>query len=199
MYLYGASGHGKVIKEILDSQGIFVNGFIDDNPNINHIIGLPVKHTIEKKDCIIISIGDNKTRKRISERIECRIAKAAFHSTAIISKSVTLGIGTVVMAGAIVNAESIIGEHCIINTGASVDHDCRIDNYVHISPHATLCGNVNVGEGSWIGAGAIIIQGVKIGRWCVIGAGSVITKDIPDNHLAVGNRLKKIVEIKNKL
>ena len=33
MWLYGASGHGKVIKDILEAQGRKVDGFIDDNPN----------------------------------------------------------------------------------------------------------------------------------------------------------------------
>ena len=32
MYLYGASGHGRVIKEILESLNQKVDGFIDDNP-----------------------------------------------------------------------------------------------------------------------------------------------------------------------
>lgn len=190
MYLYGASGHGKVIKEVLESQNIVVDGFIDDNPKISTLLGLPVKHTTEDVDTILISIGDNKTRKVIAEQLKCNFANPAIHSVSTISKSAKIGIGTVVMAGVVVNAESIIGEHCIVNTGASIDHDCHIDNYVHISPHATLCGNVTVGEGTWIGAGAVIIQGVCIGRWCIIGAGSVITKDIPDNYLAVGNRNK---------
>ena len=34
MYLYGASGHAKVIKEIIESNNEKVSGFIDDNPNI---------------------------------------------------------------------------------------------------------------------------------------------------------------------
>ena len=103
--------------------------------------------------------------------------------------------GEVVMQGAIVQSDACIGSHCIINTGASVDHECLIADYVHISPHCTLCGNVQVGEGTWIGAGSVVIPGVKIGKWSIIGAGSVVTKDIPDGVLAVGNRCKIIKNI----
>lgn len=196
MYLYGASGHGKVIKEILESQGKTVDFFIDDNLELNELVGIPVIHNMEDADEIIVSIGINKTRKYVVEKIinnsKCIFADAAIHANAIVSNSAKIGTGTVVMGGAIINADAIIGKHSIINTGASVDHDCVLEDFVHISPHATLCGNVMIGEGSWIGAGATIIQGVKIGRWCIIGAGSVVTKDIPDEYLAVGNRCKLI-------
>lgn len=195
LYLYGASGHGKVVKDILDSQHREVKGFIDDNPNVNRVAGLPVKHSVEKDDQVIVGVGINTTRKMIAERLSCPIAEAAVHRAATVSKSARIDEGTVVMAGAVINADTKVGKHCIINTGASVDHECVLGNYVHISPHATLCGNVSVGEGTWIGAGATVIQGVKIGKWAMIGAGSVVTKDIPDGWLAVGNRCKLIKQI----
>lgn len=191
MYLYGASGHGKVIKEILEVQGISVDAFIDDNQEIRELCGLPVLHSAESISEIIVSIGSNRVRKIVAERLTCDF-KTAIHPSAVISPSVEIGEGTVVMAGALINAESSIGKHCIINTGVSVDHECVLEDYVHVSPHATLCGDVHVGEGTWVGAGTTVIQGVRIGRWCMIGAGSVVTKDIPDGYLAVGNRCKLV-------
>ena len=195
MVLYGASGHGKVIKDIADSQGRKVEGFIDDNTEIDTLSGLPVKHSVTAGDEVVISIGLNKVRKMVSEKIPCSIADALVHASAVVSPSAVIGEGTVVMSGALINADVRIGRHCIVNTGASIDHDCKIDDFVHISPHATLCGNVSVGEGTWIGAGTVVIQGVKIGRWAMVGAGSVVTKDIPDGWLAVGNRCMLIKEI----
>ena len=38
-YLFGASGHGKVIKEILNASGIKVEAFIDDNLSVNEFAG----------------------------------------------------------------------------------------------------------------------------------------------------------------
>lgn len=187
MYLYGASGHGKVIKEILESQGKAVDGFVDDDPSVNGLAGLPVKHSMEGVDEVIVSIGINQTRKKVVERLYCRISEAAVHAQAVVSPTAEVGEGSVVMAGAIINAEARIGRHCIVNTGASIDHECRIGDYAHISPHATLCGNVTVGEGTWVGAGSTVIPGIKIGKWCQIGAGSVVVKDIPDGCLAYGN------------
>lgn len=189
MYLYGASGHAKVIIDILNSQQEEIKALIDDNHNLTELCGLPVVHSTEGLSPIIISIGNNAIRKTIAEKLNCDFG-IGVHSSAIVSPSATIGDGTVVMQGAIIQAEATIGKHCIINTGATVDHECFIEDYVHISPNATLCGNVHIGEGTQIGAGSVIVPGVKIGKWSLICAGSVVTKDIPDNCMAAGNRCK---------
>ena len=188
-YLYGASGHAKVIIDILSSQNITVEALFDDNASIVELLSIPVLYNADIKSPLIISIGNNKIRKQIAEKLNVEYVKA-IHSSAVISPFSEIDLGSVIMQGTIVQADTRIGKHCIINTGASVDHDCAIEDYVHVSPHATLCGNVTVGEGTWIGAGTTVIQGIKIGRWCTIAAGSVVTKDIPDNVLAAGNRCK---------
>ena len=195
MYLYGASGHAKVIIDILKSQNKEIDGLVDDNEAIKEIVGYPVSQSLPDNSSLIISIGANKTRKKVAEKLRHNKFETAVHSSAILSEYSTLDEGTVVMQGAIIQSSCKIGKHCIINTGASVDHDCQIGDYVHLSPQSILCGNVTIGEGTWIGAGTTIIEGVTIGKWCVIGAGSVVTKDIPDNRLAVGNRCRIIKEI----
>lgn len=194
VYLYGASGHGKVIRDIVEACGGKVMGFFDDNVEIDSIQDLKVLHCIQDESPLIISIGSNRVRKMLSQKLTASFATAV-HPSAVISPRAEIGEGTVVMQGAIVQTEARIGRHCIINSGASIDHECVVDDFVHISPHATLCGNVHVGEGTWIGSGTTIIQGVNIGRWCTIGAGSVVCKDIPDGYLAVGNRCKLIKKI----
>ena len=197
MYLYGASGHARVIMDSLKDSGLSVDALVDDNPDLNEMDGIPVFHESTGLSPFIVSIGANAIRRRIVSMLIEQGASfgTAVHPSASISSSACIGEGTVVMAGTIINYAVQIGRHCIVNSGASIDHECKIDDYVHISPHATLCGNVTVGEGTWIGAGSTVIQGVKIGRWCVIGAGSVVTKDIPDGWLALGNRCKLIKQI----
>lgn len=191
MYLFGASGHAKVIFEIVKAIGLHVDGVFDDNEHARSLFDIKVEHIWRGESPMIICVGNNRVRKSIAMRLNCAFSKAV-HPSSMVSASVTIGDGSVVMAGAIINAESHVGKHCIVNTGASIDHDCEIDDYVHISPHATLCGNVQVGEGSWIGAGSTVIQGIKIGKWCTIGAGSVIIRDVPDGATVVGVPAKEI-------
>jgi len=185
MYLYGASGHAKVIIDILQAQGILVEGLIDDNHNINEICGLEVVHSSNGLSPIIICIGNNKIRKKIAGELSCNYG-VAIHPSAVVSPSAIIGEGTVIMAGAIINAGARIGRHCIINTGSSIDHECVIEDFCHIAPHATLCGQVHVGEGSLIGVGASIIPCKHIGNWSTIGAGAAVVDDIPNGKTAIG-------------
>ena len=178
MYLYGASGHAKVIIDILRANNERIDALFDDNEALHCLLDYPVLRSSEVRGPLIISIGSNGIRRKIAESLNTTFGKA-FHPSAIISEEVEIKEGTVVMQGSIIQSGVHIGKHCIINTGASVDHECLIGDYVHISPHCTLCGNVQVGEGTWIGAGTTIIPGVKIGKWSVIGAGSVVTKEYP--------------------
>lgn len=196
MYLFGASGHGKVIKDILNANGIKVEAFADDNPNVNECGGRPVMHDATGLSPMIVSIGVNRIRKMIVERLKANnpdiMFATAIHPSAVISPTAKIGEGTVVMAGAVVNADAVIGNHCIINTGATVDHDCKIGDYCHIAPGVNISGATNVGEGTWVGVGSCVIQCLNIGKNCMIGAGSVVVKDIPDNVTAFGCPAKVI-------
>lgn len=188
LYLYGASGHAKVIIEIAETMGMQVVGLVDANPKVTSLLEYPVQNDFEKKkNNWIISIGNNKIRKKIAISSIDKIFIELVHPSSTISKRAKIGVGTVVMAGVTVNSEAKIGKHCIINTNASIDHDCLIEDFVHISPNVALAGNVHIGEGTHVGIGACVIQGVKIGKWCTVGAGTVIIEDIPDGATVVGN------------
>lgn len=191
VYLYGASGHGKVIIELLEENGIDNIQVWDDGDKEaiwQYAVKKPSLHELEASSSMIIGIGNNNIRKKIAERYNGKVKFAkAIHPKSDLSKRAIIGEGTVVMVGVSVNTDVSIGRHCIINTNASIDHDCQIGDFVHVSPNATLCGEVHVGEGTHIGAGSVIIQCKKIGRWCTIGAGAVIRTDIPDYATVVGN------------
>ncbi len=201
MILYGASGHAKVVIDICEKTNQEITAIIDDNREITTLLRYRVikfKPLRNKKDNWLISIGNNKIRKKIANKLQCQFG-VAIHPNAIIDKTAKIGKGTVVMAGAVVNSSVQIRKHCIVNTTASIDHDCVVSDFAHISPNATLCGGVTVGEGSHIGAGAVIIPNVKIGKWCTIGAGAVILKNIPDGATVVGNPGKTISKEQLKL
>lgn len=195
MILFGASGHSKVILDILLQNKISVECVYDDKPKTDSIFGIPVRaNSLKYYDAndAIISIGNNSIRKSVSEKYPNLKFVKAIHFSSIISTFADVGEGTVVMANVTVNPDAKIGKHCILNTGCVVEHDCIIEDFVHISPNAALAGNVTVGEGSQIGIGASIIQGVKVGKWSIVGAGSVIISDIPDYSVVVGNPGKVI-------
>lgn len=191
VYLFGAGGHARTVKEILELQGDYVNAFIVDDSDIETCQGLPVYHSPEGLSPIIVAVGANRNRKRIVESLDCEFS-SAIHPSAIISPSAQIGEGTVIMPGSIINAGARIGRHCIINTGASVGHDCVIEDFCHVAPHATICGAVHLGEGVWVGAAAVVNQCIEIGRWAIIGSAAAVIHNVEEEVTVVGVPARRI-------
>lgn len=191
MHIIGAGGHAKVVVDILLESSIPISGVWDENPDIKTFLGHSVNGNFEafKKintEQVIIAVGSNQIRKELSRKLIANSA-IAIHPKSSVSKSTSIGVGTVIMSNVSINAESIIGKYAIINTNSSVDHECILGDFVHVSPQAAIGGNVVIGEGTHIGIGASIKQGIVIGKWAIIGAGAVIIRNVPDFAIVVGN------------
>lgn len=197
--IIGASGHGKVIADIIVNSGNKVVGFLDDSDDIQgkSIVGFPVLGKIADyvnyKDCeFVIAIGNPYIREKIAKELPVKW-HIAIHPKAIISSlDVEIAEGTVIMANAVVNPSVKIGKHCIVNTGAIVEHDNVLDDYVHISPNAILAGTVTVGELTHIGVGACVKNNVSIIANCTIGAGAAVVNDITESGTYVGVPARRI-------
>jgi acetyltransferase EpsM len=194
--IFGIGGHAKVIIESALLNGFIIDCIYDDdlkklNSNFGEII-ISGPIDVNFFGSLVIAIGNNNIRKQISDRFSKANWQTVIHPSAIISKDVIIGEGSVVMAGAIIQTGTKIGKHSIINTGACIDHDCIIADFVHIGPNSSLAGGVSVGEGTFIGIGSSIIPNRTIGRWTKVGAGSVIITDQPDNCTTCGIPAKPI-------
>ena len=200
--IIGASGHGKVIADIINKSGDIVLGFLDDNKKANeYFCGFKILGTTQDYEkyvdkCeFIIAIGNADIREKISNN--CSKAKwyIAIHPQAVISGiDVSIGEGTVIMANAVINSGAHIGKHCIINTSSVIEHDNIISDLAHISVGAKLAGTVKIGFKTWIGIGATIKNNISIADNCMIGAGTVVVKDINDEGIYIGVPAKKLIK-----
>lgn len=188
----GASGHGKVIADIIKCSGDKFVGFLDDDTSKLNILG-------RVDDCVriadkyfVIGIGNNAIRRRIAEKYPNLRYYTAIHPTAVIAGNVKIGKGTVVMANSVINIGAQIGNHCIINTSSVVEHDNLLEDYVHISPGAVLCGNVMVGKSTHIGANATVRNNIFICNNVVIGCGGTVVKNIEKVGTYVGIPAKEL-------
>jgi sugar O-acyltransferase (sialic acid O-acetyltransferase NeuD family) len=201
LLIVGASGHGKVVADIALKMNKWKQiAFLDDNERLQKTMGFEVigksldaYNYVEEWD-LFVGIGNNEIREKIQNRLQLVGASIPIliHPKSTIGEQVGIGMGTVVMAGVVVNCSTIIGEGCIINTGASIDHDNWIGDFVHIAPGARLAGTVKVGEGSWLGIGSVVSNNVTITDYCRIGAGAVVVRDINEPGTYVGVPVRRV-------
>ncbi len=191
--VYGASGHGKVVADIAKANGYKDIIFIDDGLN-NYISFEEFLNKFGNLIPVALGIGENRIRGIIYNKLKANDIKiqTLIHPSSIISKSVTIGEGSVVMPLVVVNADAKIGKGVILNSSCVIEHDNIIGDFAHISPNASLAGNVKIGNFSHIGIGSNIIQGKSIGEHTIIGAGSVVIDDIPSFCVGVGVPVKVI-------
>ncbi|MEW5773698.1 MAG: acetyltransferase [Thermodesulfobacteriota bacterium] len=199
--IVGASGHGKVVADIVEQAGqCRIAGFLDrDRPAGGEFFGLPVlgaeadlPRLVKDLDLggMLVAIGDNWTRARVAGEL-ARLAPglpfvSAVHPAARLARGAVVGPGAVVMAGAVLNSDCRVGAHCIVNTGASLDHDGVMGDFSSLAPGAALGGNVRIGAYSAVSIGACVAHGITVGEHAVVGAGAVVLGDLPDRRVAYG-------------
>lgn len=187
LYIYGASGHGKVVADIAKSVGYSEIVFLDDNSESKFTPNLP-------KADIIIAIGDCNIREKLQLLVQNHGFNLAtlIHPSAIISPSATIKQGSVIMPNATINAYATIGQGVIINSGAIIEHECQIGDFTHICPRVAIAGQSKIGSKVWLGIGSSVIQQINIADNVYIGAGSVVINDIGSCKLAYGSPCKII-------
>lgn len=204
--VFGASGHAKVIIDIIEqTKDCAVRALFDDNVNLHGSIfygyqvegGQPLlqANAIWHSHRFVVAIGNNAIRSKVAASIMAnggRLSAALVHPYTQMARGVKVGSGSVVMAGVVINSDARIGNNVIVNTGATIDHDCVIGDAVHIAPGATLCGGIDVGNNSFIGAGAVLSPNLHIGKNVTIGAGATVLSNVEDGMTVVGTPAKSI-------
>lgn len=205
--IVGASGHAKVVIDIVERAGeLEIVGLVDSGKpeglewfgytilgSESDMSALMGRHGFEAG---IVAIGDNWTRhlvvNKIGEAAPDFAFTSAIHPSACLGRGVRIGCGSVIMAGAIINSDSTIGDFCIVNTGASLDHDNLLEDYVSVAPGVVTGGNVTVGAFSALSLGSAVLHGRSIGPHSVVGAGATVMDDIPGYSVAWGTPAKVI-------
>ena len=192
----GAGGHGQVVADMLRAaaragEPIEFAGYLDDRVTRNDdgpVLGPVSALWTIPHDRVVVAIGYNDARGRISERLRAAGERMTVvrHPTAVLSERVCAGDGTMICAGVIACVGVSLGRGVILNTGCTVDHHSQIGDYAHLAPGVRIGGEVSIGERALIGIGAVILPRITIGRGAIVGAGAVVTKDVPDGALVMG-------------
>ena len=179
--IVGAGGHGRVVANTLRAAGIAIHGFYDDDESLvgGSVDDIPVVGTLatlaeEPPRPAVAGIGDNAARKQVVESLELDWVTAV-HPFSWVDPTAELGPGTLVCAGAIVQAGARVGSHVILNTKSSVDHDTQVGDYVHVAM-AHLAGGASADEGAFLALASTVLPGCQHGAWSLVAAGSLVRK-----------------------
>ncbi|MCD7955287.1 MAG: hypothetical protein LUG93_05960 [Lachnospiraceae bacterium] len=166
LLILGAGGHGRVVREVAEATGQYENiAFLDDNwkaedvaQNHSDVIGRLSDYDefTGQFDYAFVAIGNPEVRKKYQELLMDSYEIATLvHPVAHISSSASVGKGTVMMAGAVVQTNSKIGAGCIISAGAILDHDSVVGDYCHINAGATVPSMSTVAAMTKVDYGAV--------------------------------------------
>lgn len=199
--LFGSSGHAKVVIDIIEKQDQYtLVGLLDSYrepgettlgyPVLGSEADLPALVERHALNGILIAVGDNYGRAAVAGKVR-EVAPtlpfvSAIHPTAVVGRGVSVGDGTVVMAGAILNPGSAVGRHCIVNTKASLGHDSVMSDFASIAPGSTIAGDCHIGTGAAISIGATVRQKLEIGEHSLVGAGSLVLQHVESYSLVYG-------------
>lgn len=206
LYIIGSGGFGREvawcverINDVIPTWNL--KGFIDDNETKwgakedEYLVLGDCEYLKQQENAYAVcAVGNAKVRKQIIEKLSNSGVRFAtiVDPSVILSKSVSIGEGTIICAGTIITVDIEIGNHVIINLDCTLGHDDVIEDFVTIYPSVNVSGNVSVGECCELGTGMQIIQGKNIGDYSIVGAGAVVVKNIPSKCTAVGSPAKPI-------
>lgn len=208
---WGATGQSKVLREIIESQGMRLVALFDDTVGLAPPFSdVPLyegrggfeswrSDVAEASDVgFLVAIGGEHgvARVRIHRYLEGHGLRPVIgvHRRAFVAGNVQLGGGSQVHAQAAISVEARLGISCIVNTSATVDHESVLGDGVHVAGGARLAGVVHVENYATIFTGAIVVPRVHIGEGAVVGAGAVVLDDVPAWSVAVGNPARVVRE-----
>lgn len=178
LLIIGAGGFGRTVAEAAELTGEWQQvDFADDIFPQQQSIGdykvvansAELEQVISQYSGVVVAIGNNKVRMEKFALIESYgvIPVSIFHPRAIISRHATIGVGSLVMAGAIVGAHATLGKGCILNPNAVADHDSIMEDFSHLGVGACIPGTAKLMKGAWLRAGVSISYGDVVPEWMI--------------------------------
>lgn len=202
--IIGASGFGKEIAFLIERLSEWeIIGFYDDNVEQYNdtvygykILGNITELSMVTTDLsVVCAIGKPKVRKKIIDKIQNNKNLSfpnIIDSTAIVGKSVELGMGNIICANAVLTVDIKIDDFNIINLSSTIGHDVTLNSFNTLYPTVNVSGNVTSENYVEFGTGTQVIQGLRIAEGAIIGAGSVVVRDIERYTTSVGVPAKTI-------
>ncbi|GII53530.1 transferase [Planotetraspora thailandica] len=173
-------------------------GHLDDDPakHGTAVDGVPVLAGVDEAaawdDAMIVvctgSPRDYASRARIVARLGLPPERYAtlVHPGAHVSRTSSIGRGSVVMAQTVLTAAVSVGAHVTVMPHVTLTHDDVVGDFATLAAGVRLAGGVLVEPGAYLGSGALVRETRTIGSYALVGMGSVVTHDVPSEEVWAG-------------
>lgn len=174
-------------------------GFLDDDPLLHgrRVDGVPVIGGTDLVQSLpdtrlVVCVGNPRSidsRERVVRRLDVGSARYAtiVHPTASVAGNCRVGVGSVLLAQAVLTAAVTVGSHVAVMPHAVLTHDVSVADFATVASGVRFGGGVRVGRGAYLGAGALLREQVTVGAGALVGMGSVVLRDVPAAQVWVGN------------
>lgn len=141
LLILGAGQYGIQAKEIAQAMGGFDRiEFLDDGSELA-VAPLEAIEKIEYDEAFV-AIGNPVLRERYYEKI--RKPVTLIHPRAAVSRSATVGEGSILEAGAVVSAGARIGRGTIVMANAVVGHNATVGDFCQLKYNCSISENCNL-------------------------------------------------------
>ena len=201
LLLIGAGGHCRSCIDVIEAEGKYrIAGIVErDGERRASILGYKVlgndndlPELLKNYPSALITVGQIKS-SALRKKLFLQTQKLGFELPTVISprayvsKTASLGIGTIVMHDALVNSGAKVGNNCILNTKSLVEHDAIVEDHCHISTASVVNGGTIIREKTFIGSNTITKEFITVGKNSFIGGGLRVVSDVQENTLMKNN------------
>lgn len=204
--IFGANALGRAAKEIFESNGNVVYGFLDDAKTLHNkeidesfVLGSTdddgFLKLIGKKCEAFVAVDDNRLRKGLVKMLnDVRKVQPvnAIHKTVTISNHVELGYGNMIDLGTVVGVGTKLSNYNLIQSGCVIGAEVTLGNYIQIGSGSVISAGATIEDEAFIGSGVTIVSGITIGKGARVGAGSVVIAPVKAGETVFGNPAQAI-------
>jgi sugar O-acyltransferase (sialic acid O-acetyltransferase NeuD family) len=204
--ILGASYLGRQAKEILESNGNVVYGFLDDNKKLHNteidnvaVLGSTDDEAylklLGKKCDAFVALDENKVRKTLVNILneDYKVQPVnVIPASANIPSSTDMGHGNFIHHGVTFGPGSSIGNHCILQTNVIIGTETRLGDFVQIGSGSIINSGSEIEDEVFIGSGVTVVGGITVGKGARVGAGSVVIAPVKAGETVFGNPAQKV-------